>query len=69
MKNFLTFYANWRLDVIMLLIGIALILLCSDADNAWMLVLSKVAAIIVGYIAVVLGCLWSDKLSDIEIEE
>lgn len=66
MKKLLSVYLNWRLDVIFIIAGIALFLLYCEADSILLLILSKIAAIVVGSFTLMLCCLWSDKLPEIE---
>jgi hypothetical protein len=69
MKQFLSFlniYTNWRLDIVILLFGIALTLSLCEADSLFLLLLTKVAAVAVVSAGIRLYFAWIDKLPDID---
>ena len=59
---------NWRFDLVMLILGAALLLLVCEADSLLLLIASKVAAVAMGVLGIALGIMWNDKL-EIDVEE
>lgn len=58
---------NWRFDVVMLTLCIALVLMVCEADSLLLLIASKVAAVALGVLGIALGIIWNDKL-EIDVE-
>lgn len=58
---------NWRIDVVTLLAAFTLMLAMCDSDNVLLLFLTKVAAVILGYLTHKLAKTWENKMPELDV--
>lgn len=61
--------SNWRIDVLTLSYALVLALAITDSDDIMMFVVSKISAVIVGYLTLKLTIVWDKNgyLKELEI--
>lgn len=61
--------SNWRIDALTLLFALTLLLAMDDTDDIAMLVTTKIAAVVIGYLTAKLSKSWEKRgyLKELEI--
>lgn len=61
--------SNWRIDALTLLFALTLLLAMDDTDDIPMLVTTKIAAVVIGYLTAKLSKFWEKRgyLKELEI--
>lgn len=58
---------NWRIDVITILAALALLLAMAESDDFLLLLLTKVAAVIIGYAVYRLAKRWEHRMPELKV--
>ena len=69
MNKYLKIYLNWRVNVLVVLAMIITILVASDSDNIFLLFLTKIAGLLLGYLTFRLGKYWNSHNKINELRE
>ena len=59
MNKFLKVHLNWRINVLVVLAMIITILVASDCDNIFLLLLTKIVGFLLSYLTFRLGKYWN----------
>ena len=61
MNKFFNVYLNWRVNVLAILVMIVIILIASENENLFLLLLTRIAGFVLGYLTFRLGKYWNSK--------
>lgn len=68
-KTIISIVSNWRIDVLTLMFALTLLLAMADCENFLMLVITKIMAVILGYLTNKLSKSWDKEgyLKELEV--
>lgn len=68
-KTIISIVSNWRIDALTLMFALTLLLAMADVDSFLLLVITKIMAVILGYITNKLSKSWDKKgyLKELEV--
>lgn len=68
-KTIISIVSNWRIDVLTLMFALTLLLAMADVDNFLLLCVSKIVAVILGYVTNKLANTWDKEgyLKELEV--
>ena len=65
--KYLSILLNWRIDVITILAALTLMLAMCDGENILVVFITKVLAVILGYVTLKLAKRWEDKMPELKV--